>query len=188
MPYAPFYHSEYSNLHGMPTTLMWIVVVIIAIVIFFCVCNRKKDSNDDCGACGAVSGRRATSFAVEDHHVTNGLIDVRDNEELNDLIGMSNDGCGCVVWFMAPWCGHCHEMKEEFEKAAHMHAQDRKSPPYCKVDCDQVNDSARLHNIQGFPTIRHYKDGHITAEYSGPREASHIFDWVKSKIDNALSI
>ena len=150
-----------------------------AVVIFFCVCTRKQDNADDCGACALSLADARPPLRSRIITSQTDLIDVRDKDELNDLIGMSNDGCGCVVWFMAPWCGHCHEMAGEFETAAHMHAQENKSPRTARSIATKLAIPARLHNIQGFPTIRHYKDGHITAEYSGPREASQILDWVK---------
>lgn len=69
-------------------------------------------------------------------------------------------------------CGHCKRLKPEYAKAA----EDllRNDPPVylAKVDCTEAGkDTCNKHGVSGYPTLKIFRNGELSQEYSGPREA-----------------
>jgi len=61
-----------------------------------------------------------------------------------------------VVYFWAPWCGHCKGFSPIYENVAtQMEAQ----AFFAKVNCDEQTPAAVQCNVSGTPTIIIYKDG-----------------------------
>lgn len=61
-----------------------------------------------------------------------------------------------IVEFYAPWCGHCQNLRPEFEKASkkgHHYAQ------FAAVNCDEEQNKqfCASQKIQGFPTLLTYR-------------------------------
>ncbi|XP_033207821.1 protein disulfide-isomerase A6 homolog [Belonocnema kinseyi] len=77
-----------------------------------------------------------------------------------------------IVEFYAPWCGHCQQLKPEYEKAA------TALKGVVKVGAVNGDDHKSLggkYNIRGFPTIKIFSKGQTNAEdYNGPRTAADI--------------
>lgn len=78
-----------------------------------------------------------------------------------------------VVMFYADWCGHCQQMKPEFEKAANNTIH-----PLVMVDHTQ-NDILTAHNIRGLPTVKAIRGEHVE-EFSGPRTAEALEHFTNS--------
>lgn len=81
-----------------------------------------------------------------------------------------------MVFFYAPWCGHCQRSKPEFEKLMQM-ARGRAF----MINCDEHQDIAKAHDIQGFPTIRYYPNGPRNGnpqEYMGDRSAQNMMEFM----------
>ena len=58
-----------------------------------------------------------------------------------------------IVEFFAPWCGHCQQLKPEWEKAA------KALKGIVKVgaiDLDQYKSMGSQYDIKGFPTIKFF--------------------------------
>ena len=83
-----------------------------------------------------------------------------------------------LVGFFADWCGHCKKLKPEWRELLH---KMRRSPlsgiiatipePFMsKADCDS--------NIEGFPTIRLFKDGR-SEDYSGGRSRRELERYIR---------
>lgn len=95
----------------------------------------------------------------------------------------------CILYLMYPIyyyyhhyvihrCGHCKTLAAEWIKAAKALSD---SPiKLAKVDATVAKKLAETHAVQGFPTIKYFKNGKAT-EYNGGRTESEIVSWVQKK-------
>ncbi|XP_071696429.1 protein disulfide-isomerase-like [Rutidosis leptorrhynchoides] len=93
-----------------------------------------------------------------------------------------------VVEFYAPWCGHCKSLAPEYEKAASVLSSHDPPVTLAKVDANAEENKglAQQYEIQGFPTIKIFKDGgEIVQDYKGPREADGIVEFLKKQVGPA---
>jgi len=80
-----------------------------------------------------------------------------------------------MVLFYAPWCGHCKTMKPDYEKLRKKYMKNP-NKNVVMINCDDHKEFASKAGVQGFPTIRLYKnpkdDKYV--DYDGPRTAEAI--------------
>lgn len=99
----------------------------------------------------------------------------------------------CIVaLFYAPWCGHCKTFKPEFKKA--METLDGKVSKHPKlsgktvrftmIDCDEESNKAiaTKYGINGYPTVKVFKDDGDDIEFDGGRSEAGIRKYLA--IDN----
>lgn len=70
-------------------------------------------------------------------------------------------------------CGHCKRLKPEYAKAAEELV--RNDPPITlfKVDCTEAGkETCNKNSVNGYPTLKIFRNGEFSQEYNGPREAS----------------
>ena len=84
-----------------------------------------------------------------------------------------------VVDIWAPWCGPCHAMAPEYEKAAQ--ATEPRAR-FLKLNSDNEQQIAGRLGIRGIPTMLVYRDGKEIARTSGARPASDIVRWLEQAI------
>jgi protein disulfide-isomerase A6 len=98
-----------------------------------------------------------------------------DNNNLADFNRKMKTG-NMIVWYFAPWCGHCKHMESEWDKFVtfkNNHPVLRKS-----LNCARVSDSILPHlenkykGISGFPSIKFYRKGNETpnGEFQSDKE------------------
>lgn len=91
-----------------------------------------------------------------------------------------------LVMFYAPWCGHCKKLKPEYAKAAELLRGEDPAIALAKVDCTEGGkDTCNKFSVSGYPTLKIFKNGEVSQEYNGPREANGIAKYMKSIVGPA---
>lgn len=152
-------HSEYKD----PGHALIIFLVTIAIVGIVTCVMLKLLRRSPCASANSRSGRRSAADTGKVHEASS-------QKDMEDIIA---SGDVCFVMYMAPWCGHCQKTKPAFHEAA------SKCPKtvFIMMDCDahmKNEEAMKKHGIEGFPTMKLYKDGKHTGSYSGDRSADDI--------------
>jgi protein disulfide isomerase len=88
-----------------------------------------------------------------------------------------------LMEFYAPWCGHCKKLEPEFEKAAEELGD---VATLAKIDATVEKENAGKHQIQGFPTIKVWRDGILSGNYEGGRTAADIVKYVRGNVGPAV--
>ncbi|THH15505.1 hypothetical protein EW146_g4993 [Bondarzewia mesenterica] len=89
-----------------------------------------------------------------------------------------------LVEFFAPWCGHCKALAPHYEEAAT--ALKEKSIKIAKVNCVDEADLCQEHGVQGYPTLKVFRNGTPT-DYTGPRKADGIISYMVKQSLPAVS-
>lgn len=71
-------------------------------------------------------------------------------------------------------CGHCKRIKPEYAKAAELLRDSDPPIALAKVDCTEAGkDTCGKYSVSGYPTLKIFKNGEVSQDYSGPREAGN---------------
>ncbi|KAJ8335149.1 hypothetical protein SKAU_G00407880 [Synaphobranchus kaupii] len=83
-----------------------------------------------------------------------------------------------LVEFFAPWCGHCQKLAPEYESAA---TKLKGVVPLAKVDCTANSETCGRFGVNGYPTLKIFRNGEDAAGYDGPRSAEGIVSYMKKQ-------
>ncbi|XP_077298657.1 protein disulfide-isomerase A3-like [Arctopsyche grandis] len=88
-----------------------------------------------------------------------------------------------LVMFYAPWCGHCKRLKPEYAKAAELLKANDPPIALAKVDCTEGGkDTCGKYSVSGYPTLKIFRNGEVSQDYGGPREASGIVKYMRAQV------
>ena len=85
-----------------------------------------------------------------------------------------------MLFFYAPWCGHCADLKPHFERAANMLQSEGVDVTMAKIDATQNADISAEHSLTGYPTLKWFAHRNSDAiTYEGDRRAESIANWIR---------
>lgn len=73
-------------------------------------------------------------------------------------------------------CGHCKKLAPEYEVAATALISNDPPIPIAKVDCPANTQLCSQFGVSGYPTLKIFRDGKLSADYQGPRNAGKQCD------------
>lgn len=83
-------------------------------------------------------------------------------------------------------CGHCKRLKPEFERAATLLKANDPPVALAKVDCTEGGkDTCGRFQVSGYPTVKIFRNGEVSQDYNGPREAMGIVKYMKAQVGPA---
>jgi protein disulfide isomerase len=90
-----------------------------------------------------------------------------------------------LVKFYAPWCGHCKRIAPEWDKAATALVG---KAGLVRVDCTTETAVAAKYGIQGYPTIKVFREGQLVGDYDAGRTSDAIVQFVLSNSGPAVTV
>merc|ERR1711935_178588 len=86
-----------------------------------------------------------------------------------------------LVYFYAPWCGHCKAFGPELVKAAQQLKEEDSLIKIAQVNGPEEEELLAKMEVKGYPTLFFYRDGE-PIPYGGGRMANEMVEWVEKKI------
>ncbi|XP_030067941.1 protein disulfide-isomerase A2 [Microcaecilia unicolor] len=89
-----------------------------------------------------------------------------------------------LVEFYAPWCTHCQALAPEYTKAAQILMEEFTHLRLAKVDGQEERDLLEEFNVNGYPTLKFFRDGNRTnpIAYTGRSDSGGIVKWMQRQI------
>jgi thioredoxin domain-containing protein 5 len=78
----------------------------------------------------------------------------------------------------APWCGHCKRLAPTWDELA---TAAKGKFTVAKVDCTTDSATCTENGVNGYPTVKLFKDGKLVQEYEGARTVAAFTEFVQSK-------
>jgi protein disulfide-isomerase-like protein len=138
--------------------ILLILILILALAIFW---PRNNGPNLSAGI-GAHLGNLRGSIEIE-------------------AFGSGDDKPQFVL-FYAPWCGHCKRVMPAFDQLGEQY----EGVSVVKVNCDENPEAAKMHQIQGFPTLKFFRNGMTDPQtyvvYDGERSLDDMKSFIQSQL------
>lgn len=151
--------------------LLIVSSLILLLVNYNCLADEKEEEEEFFEPESTPKAEEETSFEKE------GDVYVLTDDNFEAFLKKYPTA---LIEFYAPWCGHCKTLAPEYSLAA---TELKDSVPLAKVDATVHEALGKKFAIQGFPTLKFWKENEEAIDYDGPRDSAGIVEWVKKKID-----
>lgn len=84
-----------------------------------------------------------------------------------------------MVYFFTEWCGYCKILKPIYSKTADLLHDSNISSVLTAIDCSTSHDICKKHNIEGYPTLKYFKNGKFFRDYNKERTTDAIIEFLK---------
>jgi thioredoxin-like negative regulator of GroEL len=101
---------------------------------------------------------------------------------LNNLLQKNK----AVVFFVAPWCGHCKALEPTLNKIMGRFSTSRRDGLLARVSEGNIKNLNCDKDIRGFPTIRVFNNGKKVKDYEGSRDESSLNSFLASVFNENL--
>ena len=112
------------------------------------------------------------------------ITDDKHKQALAELNKHAKSGGESVVALTAPWCGHCNALKPELNK---MRSKLKGGKGIVANVSDKYHSELEMNTqVDGFPTIRHFKGGKKVKDYEGNRVANDLANFANNSLNNMM--
>jgi thiol-disulfide isomerase/thioredoxin len=112
------------------------------------------------------------------------ITDDKHKQALAELNKHAKNGGESVVALTAPWCGHCNALKPELNK---MRSKLKGGKGIVANVSDKYHSELEMDTqVDGFPTIRHFKGGKKVKDYEGNRVADDLANFANKSLNNIV--
>jgi protein disulfide-isomerase-like protein len=87
-----------------------------------------------------------------------------------------------LVKFYAPWCWHCQNFAPIFEQTAKSVKDQKINVVLAEVDCTTQTKTCNSNQIEGYPTVKLFKNGNFLSEFRGIRTVENLINFVKQYV------
>lgn len=87
-----------------------------------------------------------------------------------------------VIMFMAPWCGHCQNLKSELPDVLKGIKKTPGDGILAMIDEEYIPEVKCDKQIRGYPSIDFMIGGRKKGSYNGPRDAKSLLKYIKKKL------
>lgn len=140
------------------------------------------------GSGGTSNKQKTSNKSNKSESSNNNFIEIDDSTFENKV---QNGKKPAILFFYAPWCGHCQNLKPEWKKAA---SKLSKFVDFFQYDADKNKRYGGEFGVQGFPTLFWF-DKNIgnrktvkKRQYNGGRTEQDLVNWINKELSKSINL
>ncbi len=138
--------------------------VVILIIATFCVYLMRENYKE--------TESNVSIENIENNTGVDGDKDKEKNEPSNNNTICRKSSLSKILWFYAPWCGHCTTFKPEWDKFVSKNKKNKFTLE--KINGDDNPEMCKKYNIIGYPTVVFVMKDGTYKHYKGNRNSESL--------------